>query len=202
MGGRPATIQSTGTVKLRAFHCYEVRLRTQDEIIPNNIPILVNTMLGFDTPRKLPPNIEMTGPLIPRELSYAHPTNPPAPSPIPQAVRDWLDGKSFGPRSVSTQQLVSYEGVVYICLGNLPLLNDREILAISHAFSGPLHAGFTHEASGKPMERMCVGVVFRVLWMVPADQRANIPANLAKTYRVKTLGGLPHTQLIADERIK
>jgi UDP:flavonoid glycosyltransferase YjiC (YdhE family) len=73
-------------------------------------PILVDGAFGLEYERKLPPNIHMTGPMLPAQLA-----------PLPEEMRVWLEQDP---------------PVVYVNLGTLAVAPRRQLLEMFHGLTG------------------------------------------------------------------
>ena len=110
----------------------------------------------------------MTGPLIP--LSVVNSTKPYH---LPPLIERWLTGDQYGKLGSSTNA-----GVIYVSLGNMAYLDAAQTNVLIQGLS--VLADDPH---------------FRVLWMMPPDQRPTLTPTVPSNFRVKVLGGVPHLKV-------
>ncbi|CAM9251469.1 unnamed protein product [Discosporangium mesarthrocarpum] len=104
------------------------------------------------------------------------------------------------------------QGVIYVSLGHMPQMEKWQLLTVVQAFSSPSDSGCWGGGGGdrEPSDPDGLGLglhKYRVLWMMPKDQRERLLSSLQlvalpPALRVKVMGGLPHLSIIAHPSVK
>ncbi|KAF0712807.1 Aste57867_4673 [Aphanomyces stellatus] len=92
---------------------------------------------------------------------------------LPQLVQQWMSGDD------------GLHGVIYICFGSLSYIEVWQAMAIIVGLTNPNDPAY------------------RVLWMLPNDQRSSLPPTLPPTFRIKVMGAsFPHLKVLAHPSVK
>lgn len=146
--------------------------RSQHELF-KNARVLLNTAFGLDHPQPLSPLVEPIGPLLP-VLNHTITTHSISP-----ALKNWINQAS--PASSSTGG-----GVIYLNLGTMAYIDSWQAEAI---IEGLVMRGEDPAA-------------FRVLWVLPTDQRNVLPNDLRPSFLVKSPSAVSHLGVLAQPNVK
>ena len=147
--------------------------RSQHDIF-REARILINTAFGFDHARAMPPLNELVGVIMPPKISAAMQDGDTIIEPPPLPIKKWLRGGSSSNRQ--------FQGVVLVNVGRMAQMQDWQAAELVQGLTDPR---------------------FRVLWLVPNDQRRSLlPEQLPPTFRVKSMGSVPHLQILADPSVR
>jgi|TARA_B110000091_G_C13785357_1_gene463061 hypothetical protein len=160
--------------------------RSQHEIFIE-ARILINTVFGFDHSRRMLPLTSMVGVIMPKSITNAvrdtmngnvkdkskqYKTKGAPPSnhniePLPPLITNWLHGGGSNKKQ-------EYQGVVCVCLGHMAQLEPWQAKEII--------TGLTSSH-------------FRVLWIIPNEQRHVLPKKIPPNFRIKSAKNMGENRL-------